>query len=71
LNHMDGEDAGELAKLAEEYLKDQPGFLGNTVLYDLCKSYPRHDEEDVIASKIWLIGRAYAAAIERGKNIGM
>lgn len=42
--------------------------LGNDVLYQLCKQHPKHKAPDVIAAKIWLIGRAYAAAIERRKN---
>lgn len=39
--------------------------LGNQVLYDLCQKYPQHTEDDSIIAKVWLIGRAYAAAIER------
>jgi len=42
--------------------------LGNDVLYQLCKKYPEHKTPEEIAAKIWLIGRAYAAAIERRKN---
>jgi len=44
--------------------------LGNDVLYQLCKRHPKHKDPDVIAAKIWLIGRAYAAAIERRKTKG-
>jgi hypothetical protein len=39
---------------------------GNEVLYRMCRDEPHHTNHDVIAGKIWLIGRAYAAAIERG-----
>ena len=42
--------------------------MGNQVLYDMCKKYPHHDDTDIIVSKIWLIGRSYAAAIERRKT---
>lgn len=42
--------------------------MGNQVLYDMCKKYPHHDDTDIIVSKIWLIGRSYAAAIERRRN---
>ena len=42
--------------------------FGNNVLYDLCKKYPYHKNIDEIVAKIWLIGRSYAAAIERRKN---
>ena len=40
------------------------GF-GNSILYDLCKKYPKHTKPDVVIGKTWLIGRSYAAAIER------
>jgi hypothetical protein len=45
----------------------QPGLwdFGNKVLYDLCKNHPKHDDSGLIIAKIWLIGRSYAAAIER------
>lgn len=34
----------------------------------MCRERPGHDNLDVIASKIWLIGRAYAASLERGSR---
>lgn len=43
---------------------------GNEVLYNMCKANPRHDNADIIVGKIWLIGRSYAAAIERTKGVG-
>ena len=42
--------------------------IGNGALYDLCSKYPKHTSVDVAIAKVWLIGRAYAAAIERFKN---
>jgi hypothetical protein len=42
--------------------------LGNRVLYDLCRTHPDHKSDDVIIAKVWLIGRSYAAQIERRKN---
>lgn len=39
--------------------------FGNNVLYRMCREYPKHDSPDIIVAKIWLIGRSYAAAIER------
>ncbi len=42
--------------------------FGNTILYDMCANYPHHKSIDQIVAKIWLIGRSYAAAIERRKN---
>jgi len=44
--------------------------LGNKILYDMCSQYPDHTHEPEIIAKIWLIGRSYAAAIERRKNTG-
>ena len=40
--------------------------LGNQALYDLCSRNPGHHRIDEIAAKVWLVGRSYAAAIERG-----
>jgi hypothetical protein len=48
--------------------KNRVWDLGNKVLYDLCSSYPYHKTDEEIIAKIWLIGRSYAAAIERRKN---
>lgn len=42
--------------------------FGNSVLYRMCEEHPCHENADVIVGKIWLIGRSYAAAIERRKN---
>jgi len=47
---------------------DDPWKLGNKVLYDLCERYPHHTDTTEIVAKVWLIGRAYAAAIERGRG---
>jgi hypothetical protein len=47
--------------------KDDPWRVGNQVLYDLCRNHPRHDNDAEIVAKVWLIGRAYAAALERGR----
>lgn len=49
-------------------LKNDPWILGNSVLYKLCKDHPDHKIDEEIAAKIWLIGRAYAASIERRKK---
>jgi hypothetical protein len=50
-------------------LAPSPWDLGNQVLYSLCQEHPTHDRGDAIIAKIWLIGRSYAAAIERRKNV--
>lgn len=45
-----------------------PWDKGNKVLYDLCRDNFYHKETGEILAKVWLIGRAYSAAIERRKN---
>ena len=42
--------------------------LGNAALYDLCRKHPDHRSVDAIVAKVWLIGRSYAASIERGRG---
>ncbi|WP_345980778.1 hypothetical protein [Sulfurimonas sp. HSL3-2] len=47
-----------------EYVDDYSGY-GNQVLYKMCEERPLHNDIDTIRSKLWIIGRAYAASIER------
>lgn len=42
--------------------------FGNKILYDMCSQNPSHSDADIIVGKLWLIGRSYAAAIERRKG---
>ena len=49
-------------------LGDDVWSFGNNVLYNLCRDYPGHKEPDVVIAKVWLIGRSYAAAVERRKS---
>lgn len=42
--------------------------LSNRVLYDLCRDHPKHERPDVIVAKLLMIGRVYAAAIERRRK---
>lgn len=34
----------------------------------MCEDYPKHDDVDIIAGKIWLIGHSYSASINRVRN---
>ncbi len=43
--------------------------FGNEILYEMCRKSPEHKSADEIVGKVWLIGRSYAAAIERRKNV--
>jgi hypothetical protein len=49
-------------------LERGPWTLGNEVLYRMCANNFKHDTDDKIIAKVWLIGRSYSAAIERRKN---
>jgi hypothetical protein len=51
-------------------IRETPWDLGNQVLYDLCRANHTHCRDDVIIAKVWLIGRTYAAAIERRRIPG-
>ena len=42
--------------------------FGNNVLYRLCRDNPEHRRPEIVIAKVWLIGRSYAAAIERGRK---
>ncbi len=42
--------------------------FANDVLYRLCADNSGHTQDDIIIAKIWIIGRTYAAAIERRSN---
>lgn len=48
---------------------DRPWDLANKVLYTLCKRHPNHTDEQEVIAKVWLIGRSYAAAIERRRRL--
>lgn len=52
----------------EKAQRGNPWELGNRLLYQLCEQYPFHKNTEEILAKVWLIGRAYAAAVERRKN---
>ena len=47
------------------FIDDYAGY-GNEILYNMCERKPLHNDIDVINSKLWIIGRSYSAAIERG-----
>lgn len=40
----------------------------NAELYELCKKYPCHDNREQTVAKLWMIGRTYAAALERRQH---
>ena len=42
--------------------------FGNEVLYKMCERNPKHTDIGVVIGKMWLIGRSYAASLERTKE---
>lgn len=42
--------------------------LANDKLYEIVTMYPLHTNADEIVTKLWIIGRTYAAAVERRNN---
>ncbi len=46
------------------YVPDYSGY-SNEVLYRMCAEHPSHSDVDIVESKLGLIGRAYAATMER------
>jgi hypothetical protein len=44
---------------------DDPWRVGDSVLYRLCREQPAHSDQAAVVAKLWLVGRAYAAPIER------
>ena len=59
------------SEFVKEALSSTTWDVANQVLYDLCAAYPEHSRDDVIIAKVWIIGRTYAAAIERRRTIGV
>lgn len=57
----------DLTLAVETACAASPWDLGNAVLYELCRKHPLHKEVPAVIAKVWLIGRSYAAAIERGR----
>lgn len=44
---------------------DDAWSAGDAVLYRLCSEHPNHRDKLQVVAKLWLIGRAYSAGIER------
>jgi hypothetical protein len=64
-----------MAELTKEFVEaalESRGVwdLANEVLYKLCADHPGHTDVSAIIAKTWLIGRTYAAAVERRRVKG-
>ena len=55
----------KIPKYLEDIQEETPWDFLNEVLYNLCKKNPEHDDAKIILSKTLIIGRVYAAALER------
>ncbi len=61
---MEKADLKKYFSKAEEM--NQNWHIGNDILYEMCRKYPTHKDDSEVIAKLWLIGRSYSAAIERG-----
>ena len=63
-------DESKVLNLYKQFVatKNNNWEFGNSILYKMCDENPEHNDLDVVVGKIWLIGRSYAAAIERRKG---
>ena len=60
----------QLTTVIKSAKAQSPWRVGNDVLYELCRTRPTHKKVPDVLAKVWLIGRSYAAAIERRRNKG-
>ena len=63
-------DSNQIRSIVQAYL-EKPQKLWqycNEVLYRMCKEQPLHNNIDIVAGKLIIIGRTYAAAVERRKT---
>lgn len=54
------------AVLIKKAAKRQRGDVLNEILYGMAKKYPNHTDGEEIYAKVCIIGRTYAASLERG-----
>jgi len=57
-----------LKPFIEQAKSFSPWDFSNKILYDLCSFHPSHKDVSTVLAKILLIGRTYAAAIERRRS---
>jgi hypothetical protein len=68
INEMNIENLNLTGEDIEYAKKDDVWTFANNILYKMCKDHSQHKKADIVIAKIWIIGRTYAAAIERRKN---
>ena len=60
--------AASLAQLVAKARTKTAWELSNRVLYDLCRKHPHHESREEVVAKVLMVGRVYAAAIERRRR---
>jgi hypothetical protein len=60
---MSGYDASRLQRAIAEYC--QSWAVADSVLLNLCRTYPAHNVQSHVNAKLLIIGRAYATGVER------
>ncbi|HEY5239493.1 MAG TPA: hypothetical protein VIJ62_14015 [Rhizomicrobium sp.] len=62
--------AGLTRSLISKAMQNKLWEKGDRALYEFCRREPRHNDISSTVPKLWLIGRSYAAPIERGAGGG-
>lgn len=57
-----------LRRYVDQAMQRNAWHFSNQLLYDLCRAHPLHTKTGIVLAKILLIGRVYAAAIERRRS---
>jgi hypothetical protein len=63
-------DPARFCELLTKTMGESVWDFGNDILYAMCREHPGHESDGIVVAKIWLIGRAYSAAIERRRGEG-
>ncbi len=61
-------DYSRLAVFAARAAELDPWRVSNACLYRLCAEHPTHEDDAATAAKLLVIGRVYAATLERGRG---
>lgn len=62
-------DKEKILKSLREIKREQSDMwiFGNKILYNMCSENPLNNKKEIVAGKVLLIGRSYAAALERAR----
>ena len=70
MKQLTKKDKNFLKDFIKKAIKDYEDHwaFGDQILYNMCEDYPEHNQKYLKICKVWLIGRSYAAALERKRN---